>query len=89
MFHTDPVGKHLVEICTNVSCSLCGADDMFERLKDKLGVENKGTTSEGKITLREVECLASCGTAPCLQINEQHHERLTWEKVEKLIEGLK
>src|SRR5690348_15022090 len=56
MFHTKPVGRHVVEICTNVSCCLAGADRIFDALKSKLGVNNKGTTADGRITLREVEC---------------------------------
>lgn len=88
MLHTEPNGKYLVEVCTNIGCALAGGESLFEHLKAKLGVENKGTTADGKFTLREVECLASCGTAPCLQLNEDHHERLTKEKVDALIGSL-
>ncbi len=90
MFHTNPVGRHLVEICTNVSCCLSGAEQIFERLKAKLGVQNGGTTPDGRVTLREVECLGSCGTAPAMLLDErEQHERLTIEKVEKIVGGLK
>jgi len=90
MFHTEPVGRHLVEVCTNVSCSLCGAERIFEHLKSKLGVENGGTTADGRITLREVECLGSCGTAPALLLDErEQRERLTIEKVDDIIGGLR
>jgi NADH-quinone oxidoreductase subunit E len=90
MFHTHPLGRHLVEVCTNVSCCLTGADRIFEHLKRKLGVKNGGTTADGRYTLREVECLGSCGTAPAMLIDENEmHERLDLAKVERILEGLK
>ncbi len=89
MFNTRPVGRHVVEICTNVSCCLTGADRIFHALKQKLGVENGGTTPDGRITLREVECLGSCGTAPAMLVDEDMHERLTLQKVESILGGLK
>ncbi len=89
MFHTQPLGRHLVEICTNVSCCLTGAERIFERLKAKLGVENGGTTADGRVTLREVECLGSCGTAPAMLVDEDvMHERLDIQKVEQIVGGL-
>jgi len=74
MFHTSRPGKYVVEVCTNLSCSLWGAEDLLAYLEAKLGVH----AGEGNATwtLREAECLASCGTAPCLQINSVHHENL-------------
>jgi NADH-quinone oxidoreductase subunit E len=89
MFHTKPVGRHVVELCTNVSCCLTGADHIFEALKQKLGVQNGGTTADGRITFREVECLGSCGTAPAMLVDEEMEERLTLEKVEKILGALK
>jgi NADH-quinone oxidoreductase subunit E len=90
MFHTHPVGRHLVEVCTNVSCCLSGAERIFEHLKSKLGVKNGETTPDGRYTLREVECLGSCGTAPAMLIDEKEmHERLDLKKVEQILEGLK
>jgi NADH-quinone oxidoreductase subunit E len=89
MFHNEPIGKHLVEICTNVSCCLTGGERIFEHLKKKLGVKNKGTTTDGRITLREVECLGACGTAPAMLVDEEQHERLTVEKADQIIGGLK
>ncbi len=88
-YFTRPKGKHLVEVCTNVSCSLAGGYDLFQHLKQKLGVQNGGTTKDGMFTLREVECLGSCGTAPAMLLDEEMHESLTPEKVEKLLEGCK
>jgi NADH-quinone oxidoreductase subunit E len=90
MFHTKPLGRHLVEICTNVSCCLSGGERIFEHLKRKLGVENGGTTPDGRITLREVECLGSCGTAPAMLLDEDEMiERIDLEKVDEIVGGLK
>jgi NADH-quinone oxidoreductase subunit E len=89
MFNTQPVGRHVVEICTNVSCCLTGADRIFHALKQKLGVENGETTRDGRITLREVECLGACGTAPAMLVDEDMEERLTLEKVERIVGDLK
>jgi len=89
MFNTKPVGRHVVELCTNVSCCLSGAERMFELLKKKLGVQNGGTTGDGRITFREVECLGSCGTAPAMLVDDEMYERLTMEKVDEIVGGLK
>jgi NADH-quinone oxidoreductase subunit E len=90
MFHAEPTGRHLVEVCTNVSCCLAGGERIFEALKKKLGVGDGGTTRDGRITLRQVECLGACGTAPAMLLDEKDQvERLTLPKVEKLLEGLK
>ncbi len=86
MFHTEKPGKYVVDVCTNLSCSLWGAEKLLAHLEQKLGVK-AGETTE-RFTLRETECLASCGTAPCLQINEAHHERLTREKVDRIFAEL-
>jgi NADH-quinone oxidoreductase subunit E len=88
MYHTRPVGRHVVEVCTNVSCSLGGGYDLFEDLKKKLGVENGGTTKDGRITLRQVECLGSCGTAPVILVDEEMHESLTPQSVERILGAL-
>jgi NADH-quinone oxidoreductase subunit E len=89
MLHPKPHGKHLVEICTNISCALTGGDHIFERLKAKLGLENGETTPDGRITLREVECLGCCATAPAMLIDDEQFERLTPEQVEQLVGSLK
>jgi NADH-quinone oxidoreductase subunit E len=89
MYHTAPIGRHLVEICTNVSCCLTGGERIFEALKRKLGVENGGTTEDGRFTLREVECLGACGTAPAMLVDDEMHERLSLQAVEGILGGLK
>ena len=88
MLHSRKVGRHVVEICTNVSCCLAGAERIFEELKHGLGVDNGGTTPDGKITLREVECLGCCGTAPAMLVDENQHEHITLDKAKRLVEGL-
>ncbi len=86
MFHTEKPGKYVIDVCTNLSCSLRGAESLLRYLEKKLGM-HAGENNE-KFLLRETECLASCGTAPCLQVNEDHHEDLTREKVDALLERL-
>lgn len=86
MFHTTKPGKYVIDVCTNLSCSLRGAEKLLRYLEDKLRTV-AGTSGE-KYFLRETECLASCGTAPCLQVNEDHHENLTKAKVDALLETL-
>ena len=77
----------MVDVCTNLSCSLWGAEKLLALPGEKLGLK-AGETNE-RFTLRETECLASCGTAPCLQINEDHHESLSRAKVDAIFARLK
>jgi NADH-quinone oxidoreductase subunit E len=88
MFHTKKPGKYVVDVCTNVSCSLCGAERLLAHLERKLNVHAGETTADGRFTVRETECLGSCGTAPCLQINENHHENLSLAQVDQILQGL-
>ncbi len=85
MFSTRPVGRHVVELCTNVSCCLTGAEPIWAHLRKKLGVKPGETTADGRITLREVECLGSCGTAPAMLVDDEMYERLTIEKVDEIL----
>jgi NADH-quinone oxidoreductase subunit E len=86
MYHLKKPGKYTIDVCTNLSCSLWGAEKMLAYLEQKLGL--KAGESNERFFLRETECLASCGTAPCLQINEEHHESLTKAKVDALFDKL-
>jgi NADH-quinone oxidoreductase subunit E len=88
MFHAEPAGRHVVEVCTNVSCCLTGGERIFEHLKKKLEVANGGTTRDRRFTLREVECLGACGTAPAMLVDEEMHERLDIQKVDAIVGGL-
>ena len=72
MFHTEPVGTHLVEVCTNVSCALSGAQDVVDAFERSLGIEVGGTTEDGSVTLRTVECLGGCGWATVVAVDNRH-----------------
>lgn len=86
MFNLKPVGKCLIEVCRTSSCWLRGANDVVAHIEKRLGIKDGETTPDGKFTLKTVECLGSCGTAPMLQIGEHFHENLTLEKVDELIQ---
>jgi NADH-quinone oxidoreductase subunit E len=86
MYHLNKPGKYIIDVCTNLSCALWGAEKMLSYLEDKLGLKAGASTEQ--FTLRETECLASCGTAPCLQINEEHHESLTKAKLDEILAKL-
>ena len=86
MYFKKPVGKFHLQICTNVSCMLCGGTELFKYVSDKLGIKNKEITSDGIFSIEEVECLGSCGTAPMLQVNnKEYYENLTLPQVDELI----
>ena len=86
MYFKKPVGKYHLQICTNVSCMLCGGTQLFKYVSDKLGIKNKEVTSDGIFSIEEVECLGSCGTAPMLQVNnKEYYENLTLPQVDELI----
>lgn len=90
MYFKKPVGKYHLQICTNVSCMLCGGYDIFNHISRKLGIKNKEITPDGIFSIEEVECLGSCATAPMLQINnKEFHEKLTMEEADKLLENLR
>jgi NADH-quinone oxidoreductase subunit E/NADH dehydrogenase (ubiquinone) flavoprotein 2 len=88
MFYKKPMGKHHVQVCTNLSCALVGADRLLACLKDRLGVDVGETTVDGRFSLDEVECLGSCGTAPMMQVNDDYWEDLTPESALAIIERL-
>ena len=88
MYDLNPVGKHKICVCTNVSCMLCGSDQIVKHLQQRLGIKLGETTSDGKFTLKEVECLAACGGAPMLQIGDTYYENLTPQKVDEILASL-
>jgi len=88
MFNTEPVGRFHVQVCTNLSCTLLGAERIVECVEKELGIGLGQTTSDKQFTLSEVECLGSCGTAPVAQINDDYYENLTPEGVVRLINEL-
>ncbi|HCW06645.1 MAG TPA: NADH-quinone oxidoreductase subunit NuoE [Cytophagales bacterium] len=89
MFNTKPVGKFLLEVCQTSSCWLRGSNEIVNHIKKRLNIEVGETTDDGLFTLKTVECLGSCGTAPMLQCGADFHENLTIEKVDELIDALK
>jgi NADH-quinone oxidoreductase subunit E len=89
MLRTHRVGKYNFQVCTNVSCLLRGADDIFEHCKKKLGIDDKEDTPDGLFHLEEVECIGACSWAPAMMMNYSFVENLTPEKIDDLIDGLK
>jgi NADH:ubiquinone oxidoreductase subunit E len=89
MFNMKPIGRHHIQVCRTLSCALGGSEKITDFIKKKLAIELGQTTSDGRFTLSEVECLASCGTAPMMQINNDYYENLNEEKVTGILDSLK
>ena len=89
MFFTKPVGKHIIWQCRTLSCALRGAGQVEHYLGEKLGIRVGETTPDGRITLLEAECLASCGTAPVMLVDNELHENLTKAKIDQIIDRIK
>jgi len=89
MYNLKPVGKCLLEVCRTSSCWLLGAEDIVRHLEKTLGIKVGETTADGMFTIKTVECLGSCGTAPMMQCGAQFHENLTFEKVDDLLKQFK
>ena len=85
MLRFKPVGKYNVQVCTNISCMLRGAYDLFEHLEEKLGIGHKGVTADGLFSLEEVECIGVCCWAPAIQVNYDFHDDLTNDKVDAVL----
>jgi NADH-quinone oxidoreductase subunit E len=88
MFHLEPVGKHLVEVCTNLSCALVGAQKVVEAFESELGVRAGETTSDGEITFRAVECLGGCGYATVVAVDSRYHQHVKPEGVPAIVKGI-
>jgi NADH-quinone oxidoreductase subunit E len=88
MYKREPLGRHLVSVCTNFSCKVRGAQEVFERLARKLGVEHNETTADGAITLEHAECLGNCEGAPVVTVDYYNYECLTPEQAEELVDRL-
>jgi NADH-quinone oxidoreductase subunit E len=86
MLTTKPRGRFNVQVCTNISCLVRGAEDILHHCAKKLGVGHKGTTSDGLFTLEEVECIGACSWAPAAQVNYDFHENLTAEKMDRVLD---
>ena len=89
MFYLDKMGKYVIEVCRTGPCAISGGDQIIAHLQDVLEIKPGETTHDGIFTLKEVECLGSCGTGPVMQVNTEFYENLTPGKVDKLLEDLR
>ena len=86
MYEHSPVGKHLINVCTNISCLLRDSKNVVDYLQNKLSIKLGETTDDGRFTLRSVECLGACVNAPMMQVDKDYHENLTTESIDKVLE---
>jgi NADH-quinone oxidoreductase subunit E len=88
MLYRRPVGRHVIKVCRNIACSLRGADRLLAHLERTLGIDAGQTTADQRFTLLPVECLAACGAAPVMQVNETQHDRLSEAAIDRILEQL-
>lgn len=89
MLNREPLGKYHIQVCSNLSCSLLGAENLIDYLKKKIGVELEETTQDKKFTLSTVECLGACEQAPCMMVNFEYYGNLDVKKIDEILDGLK
>ena len=89
MYHLRPVGRHLVEVCTNVACALVGAQQVLEAFERELGIRAGETTGDGEVTLRTIECLGGCGWATIVAIDNKYRTHVMPDGVQAIVEGLR
>jgi NADH-quinone oxidoreductase subunit E len=89
MFHLEPVGRHKVEVCTNLACALAGARGVVDALAAELGIAPGGTTEDGEITFRTVECLGGCGYATVVSVDERYRQNVTAENAAEIVRELR
>jgi NADH-quinone oxidoreductase subunit E len=89
MFHLEPVGRHLVEVCTNISCALVGAQQVLESFESELGVRAGETSEDGFVTLRALECAGGCGWAPVVAVDHRYREPVTPDDVPVIVQELR
>jgi NADH-quinone oxidoreductase E subunit len=89
MFKHKPVGRHLIQLCTNVSCMILGAERLVDFLGNKYGLQPDGTTEDGRLSLVVMECIGACGTAPAMLINTDFHDNLSEKRIEEILEKYK
>jgi NADH-quinone oxidoreductase subunit E len=88
MYNLRPVGRHLVQVCTSISCHLAGADKLIDRCRRRLGIDLEGTTEDGAFTMVEVECIAGCDRAPSIMVNDTYYEPMDEAKLDALLDRL-
>ncbi len=86
MYRNKPLGRHVVQLCTNVSCMILGAERLVDFLKNKYGLEPGGTTADGRFSLVIMECIGACGTAPAMLVNDDFYENLTEKYIDEILE---
>jgi NADH-quinone oxidoreductase subunit E len=89
MFKLEPIGDYLVNVCSNISCLLLGGEELLQHLEGRLGIRSGSTTADGTFTLEDVECIAACTEAPCLQVNYRYFYKVTPDAADALIEDLR
>lgn len=89
MFKREPVGRYVVSVCTNISCLLLGGEELLEHCERTLGIKAGATTPDGMFTLEDVECIAACTDAPCLQVNYRYFLRITHDEFDELVDDLR
>ncbi len=88
MFKREPVGRYVVGVCTNISCLLLGGEELLAHCEERLGIKTGATTPDGAFTLEDVECIAACTDAPCLQVNYRYFLNVTHDEVDSLLDDL-
>ncbi|MDR5682847.1 MAG: NADH-quinone oxidoreductase subunit NuoE [Armatimonadota bacterium] len=88
LIFTEPVGRHVIQLCTNVSCMLAGSDAIRAHLEGRLGIRSGQTTADGRFTLRIAECLAACEEAPCMIVDRERYARLTPQRVDEILNAI-
>lgn len=88
-YHEQPIGRYHLQVCSTLSCSLAGSDELYDYLVDELGIVNGETDAEGRFSLQKVECLGSCTTAPVVQVNDTFYERVGRARCKALLEALR
>jgi NADH-quinone oxidoreductase subunit E len=86
LLRTRPSGKYVIQVCTNISCMLCGAERVFDYCRERLGVDHKQVTRDGTFSLEEVECIGACSWAPAVQVNYDFHLSVTPQKMDSILE---
>lgn len=88
LFNVKPVGRHIINVCTNISCMLCDSEKIIDHIRGRLDINLNETTPDGKFTLCEVECLAACANAPVAHVGKKYYENLTPEKIDAMLDEL-
>jgi NADH:ubiquinone oxidoreductase subunit E len=89
MFKHKPAGRHIIQLCTNISCMILGAEKLLEYISKKYGVQPNGTSPDGRFSLVEMECIGACGTAPAMLVNTDFYDNLTEKRIDEILEKYK